>query len=228
MEASAQANSTTQQQAVSELSINEIFFSLQGESTKVGLPTIFIRLSGCPLRCQYCDTEYAFHNGEKMSIDDIIQIISQYRTRHVTVTGGEPLAQYSCHELLSRLCDEGYQVSLETSGAIDIANVDERVMKIVDIKTPASTEEDKNKFENLAYINNDDQIKFVICDQSDYEWSKQKLSELNLTDYCEVLFSPEHESLNSTDLADWILEDGLDVRLQVQLHKYLWGNVPGK
>ncbi len=223
----AQANSATQQ-AVAELTINEIFFSLQGESTKVGLPTIFIRLSGCPLRCQYCDTAYAFHDGEKTSIDNIIQNISQYRTKHVTVTGGEPLAQYSCHELLSRLCDEGYQVSLETSGAIDIANVDERVMKIVDIKTPCSTEEDKNKFENLAYLNSNDQIKFVICDQSDYEWSKQKISELNLTDYCEVLFCPEHTSLNPADLANWILEDRLNVRLQLQLHKYLWGNVPGK
>jgi 7-carboxy-7-deazaguanine synthase len=223
-----QDNSAKQQRVVSELKINEIFFSLQGESTKVGLPTIFIRLSGCPLRCQYCDTSYAFHDGEKMLIDNILQDVSQYRSRHVMVTGGEPLAQRSCHELLSRLCDEEYQVSLETSGTIDIANVDERVMKIVDIKTPASTEEDKNKFENLAYLNNDDQIKFVICNQSDYEWSKQKLNELNLDGYCEVLFSPEHESLNSTDLANWILEDGLNVRLQVQLHKYLWGNVPGK
>ncbi len=223
----AQANSTSQQQVVSELKINEIFFSLQGESIKAGLPTIFIRLSGCPLRCQYCDTAYAFHDGEKMSIDNIIQNISQYQTRHVTVTGGEPLAQHSCNELLSRLCDEEYQVSLETSGAIDITNVDERVMKIVDIKTPCSTEEDKNKFENLAYLNNNDQIKFVICDQSDYEWSKQKLSELNLTDYCEVLFSPEHTSLNPADLANWILKDRLNVRLQLQLHKYLWGNKPG-
>lgn len=227
MKPRAQPDSPAQQSSP-ELSINEIFFSLQGESTKVGLPTIFIRLSGCPLRCQYCDTAYAFHDGENISINDIIQDISQYRTKHVTVTGGEPLAQRSCHELLSSLCDEGYQVSLETSGAIDIANVDERVMKIVDIKTPGSKEESKNKFENLAHLNKDDQIKFVICDQSDYEWSKQKLNELNLADYCEVLFSPEHESLNPTDLANWILEDRLNVRMQVQLHKYLWGNVPGK
>jgi 7-carboxy-7-deazaguanine synthase len=223
----AQPDSETQQ-SVSELSINEIFFSLQGESTKVGLPTIFIRLSGCPLRCQYCDTAYAFHDGEKILINDIIQNISQYRSKHVTVTGGEPLAQRPCHELLSRLCDEGYQVSLETSGAIDIANVDERVMKIVDIKTPGSEEESKNKFENLKYLNNNDQLKFVICNQSDYEWSKQKLNELKLTDYCEVLFSPAHETLNPADLANWILEDKLNVRMQVQLHKYLWGNVPGK
>ncbi|MEM6998267.1 MAG: 7-carboxy-7-deazaguanine synthase QueE [Pseudomonadota bacterium] len=216
------------QHASSELSINEIFYSLQGESTKVGLPTIFIRLSGCPLRCQYCDTAYAFHNGEKMTIDYIIQNISQYRTKHITVTGGEPLAQNSCHELLARLCDESYQVSLETSGAIDISNVDDRVMKIVDIKTPASEEEKKNKFDNLAYLNKNDQIKFVICNQADYEWAKDKINELKLSDYCEVLISPEHESQNSTDLANWILEDRLNVRMQVQLHKYLWGNVPGK
>jgi 7-carboxy-7-deazaguanine synthase len=228
MEPHAKSGSLVQQQSQSELRINEIFFSLQGESTKVGLPTIFIRLTGCPLRCRYCDTAYAFHDGDKMSIDDIIQDISQYRTKHVTVTGGEPLAQRACHELLCRLCDEGFQVSLETSGAIDIANVDDRVMKIVDIKTPGSTEEDKNKFENLESLNKDDQIKFVICNESDYEWAKQKLAELNLTDFCEVLFSPEHETLKSTDLANWILKDRLNVRMQVQLHKHLWGNVPGK
>jgi len=228
MKPRAQSDSKAQEQTSSELRINEIFYSLQGESTKVGLPTIFIRLTGCPLRCQYCDTAYAFHKGEKSTINDIIQKISQYRAKHVTVTGGEPLAQRACHELLSRLCDEGYDVSLETSGAIDIANVDERVMKIVDIKTPASEEEAKNKFENLEHINKNDQIKFVICNQADYEWAKQKLNELKLTDYCEVLFSPAHESQNSTDLANWILEDRLNVRMQVQLHKYLWGNVPGK
>jgi 7-carboxy-7-deazaguanine synthase len=228
MTTKAHSDTAQQKQSHSELRINEIFFSIQGESTKVGLPTIFIRLTGCPLRCQYCDTAYAFHEGEKMSIDDIIKNISQYRTKHVTVTGGEPLAQRSCHELLSRLCDEGYNVSLETSGAIDIANVDERVMKIVDIKTPASEEENKNKFENLAYLNKDDQLKFVICNQADYEWTKQKLNELKLTDYCEVLFSPAHGSQDATELANWILEDKLNVRLQVQLHKLLWGNAPGK
>jgi 7-carboxy-7-deazaguanine synthase len=228
MEPEAQPDSATQQKASSEIRINEIFFSLQGESTKIGLPTIFIRLTGCPLRCQYCDTAYAFHNGEKMSINNIIHDISQYRTKHVTVTGGEPLAQRTCFELLSRLCDEGYQVSLETSGAIDIANVDDRVMKIVDLKTPGSKEDNKNKFENLSYLNSEDQIKFVICDRTDYDWTKQKLNELKLTDYCEVLFSPAHDSLSSTDLANWILEDRLNVRLQVQLHKYLWGNTPGK
>lgn len=228
MKPGAQPDSKAQDQTSSELRINEIFYSLQGESTKVGLPTIFIRLTGCPLRCQYCDTAYAFHEGEKNTINDIIQEVSQYRAKHVTVTGGEPLAQRACHELLARLCDEGYDVSLETSGAIDIANVDERVMKIVDIKTPASEEEAKNKFENLEYLNKTDQIKFVICNQADYEWAKQKLNELKLTDYCEVLFSPAHETQNSTDLANWILDDRLNVRMQVQLHKYLWGNVPGK
>ena len=213
---------------MTELLINEIFFSLQGESTKVGLPTAFIRLTGCPLRCQYCDTAYAFHDGKKMSIDNIMQTISQYQAKHVTVTGGEPLAQRSCHNLLTTLCDQGYMVSLETSGAIDIADVDKRVMKIVDIKTPASEEESKNKFENLEHINKNDQLKFVICNQDDYEWSKNKLNELNLADYCEVLFSPEHETQNPTDLANWILEDKLNVRMQLQLHKYLWGNVAGK
>ncbi|MCZ6804086.1 MAG: 7-carboxy-7-deazaguanine synthase QueE [Proteobacteria bacterium] len=228
MNSHTQAGSLVQQQTQVDLRINEIFFSIQGESTKVGLPTVFIRLTGCPLRCRYCDTAYAFHDGEKMTIDAIIQDISQYRAKHVTVTGGEPLAQRSCHELLSRLCDEGFNVSLETSGAIDVANVDDRVMKILDIKTPGSTEDDKNRFENLAHLNSNDQIKFVICDQSDYAWSKQKLIEHNLTDICEVLFSPEHESQNPADLADWILEDKLNVRLQVQLHKYLWGNTSGR
>ena len=223
-----QAESLTNDQLQSELRINEIFFSIQGESTKAGLPTIFIRLTGCPLRCRYCDTAYAFHDGDKMSIDRIIQDISQFRTKNVTVTGGEPLAQRSCNELLSRLCDEGYHVSLETSGAIDVTNVDERVMKIMDIKTPGSTEDSKNKFENLAHLSNKDQIKFVICNRSDYEWSKQKLNEMNVLDICEVLFSPEHNSLNPTDLANWILDDKLNVRLQLQIHKYLWGDTPGK
>ncbi len=220
------ALSTQQSQATCR--INEIFFSIQGESTKTGLPTIFIRLTGCPLRCRYCDTTYAFHKGEKMSLDAILQNISQYRTQHVTVTGGEPLAQQTCHELLTRLCDEGYQVSLETSGAIDIANVECRVMKIMDIKTPGSGEETKNNFANLAHITMQDQIKFVIADRGDYDWSKQKITEFNMLDLCEVLFSPAHDTLNATMLAGWILADNLHVRLQIQLHKYLWGNVPGK
>jgi 7-carboxy-7-deazaguanine synthase len=228
MHPNIKSNSVTQKNTQAELRINEIFFSIQGESSKVGLPTIFIRLTGCPLRCSYCDTAYAFHDGNKMTVDDIIKDISQYCTKHVTVTGGEPLAQKSCNELLTRLSDEGFQVSLETSGAIDVAHVDERVMKVMDIKTPGSAEQSKNKFENIAHITAKDQVKFVIGDRPDYEWSKQKMSEFNLTEKCEVLFSPEHESVNPTDLANWILEDKLNVRLQVQLHKYLWGNVPGK
>lgn len=217
----------SQSQTQTELRINEIFLSLQGESAKVGLPTIFIRLTGCPLRCRYCDTAYAFHDGEKQSIDSIIKNISRYRTRHVCVTGGEPLAQRHCHDLLTRLCDEGYEVSLETSGAIDISGVDPRVMKVMDIKTPASTEEDKNRYENLESLNDNDQIKFVVCNRNDYDWVKTKLNEYRLVDICKVLLSPEHDSLNPTELADWILEDKLNVRLQVQLHKYLWGNKPG-
>ena len=228
MHPNIKSNSVTQKNTQAELRINEIFFSIQGESSKVGLPTIFIRLTGCPLRCSYCDTAYAFHDGNKMTVDDIIKDISQYCTKHVTVTGGEPLAQKSCNELLTRLSDEGFQVSLETSGGIDVAHVDERVMKVMDIKTPGSAEQSKNKFENIAHITAKDQVKFVIGDRPDYEWSKQKMSEFNLTEKCEVLFSPEHESVNPTDLANWILEDKLNVRLQVQLHKYLWGNVPGK
>ena len=210
------------------LRITEIFYSLQGETSTVGLPTTFVRLTGCPLRCQYCDTEYAFYGGEKYTIGQVLGEVEKFSTEHVTVTGGEPLAQRSCHELLSRLCDEGYYVSLETSGAMHMEKVDERVMKIMDIKTPGSTEEDKNKFENINYLNLQDQIKFVICNRADYDWSKRKLIEYNLTDICEVLFSPEHESLNPTELADWILEDKLNVRLQLQIHKYLWGNIKGK
>ena len=228
MSPNQQANSVTENKTQTELRINEIFFSIQGESTKVGLPTVFIRLTGCPLRCSYCDTAYAFHDGEKMSLDTIIQTIGQYRAKHVTVTGGEPLAQKPCLELLARLCDEGFQVSLETSGAIDIAHVDERVMKIMDLKTPGSKEEDKNKFKNLSHVTSKDQVKFVITDREDYEWSVAKINDYNINDKCEVLFSPEHESLNPDDLAEWILADKLNVRLQLQLHKYLWGNVPGK
>ncbi len=228
MQPDTQRSSLVTTDVSTELRINEIFYSIQGESTKVGLPTIFIRLTGCPLRCRYCDTAYAFHSGEKMTIDSIIQSISQYRARHVTVTGGEPLAQKSCLELLSRLCDEGFDVSLETSGALDISHVDQRVMKIMDIKTPSSTEESKNRYENIKCLHHPDQIKFVICNRHDYDWTKQKLLEYNLTDICEVLLSPEHEAISAADLADWILEDRLAVRLQVQLHKYLWGNTPGR
>ena len=210
------------------LRINEIFFSLQGESSKTGLPTAFIRLTGCPLRCRYCDTEYAFHAGDKRTLAEIMQTIAPWRTRHVTVTGGEPLAQKNCLILLQHLCNEGYEVSLETGGAMDVAEVDPRVMKIVDIKTPASGESDKNRHENLGFLRTPDQIKFVICNREDYEWARKLLHEKHLHELCEVLFSPSHKELDAKLLADWILEDKLPVRFQVQLHKYLWGNVPGK
>jgi len=210
------------------LKVNELFFSIQGETSKSGLPTVFIRLTGCPLRCVYCDTEYAFHEGDKMSIADILQRIADFRTRHVTVTGGEPLAQKACLHLLKLLCDEGYEVSLETSGAMDITPVDDRVSRIVDIKTPGSGEVDKNRFANLAHLTADDQVKFVICDRTDYTWAREKLTEYQLNERCEVLFSPSYGELKETTLADWILEDQLPVRLQIQLHKFLWGDVPGK
>lgn len=209
------------------LKITEIFYSLQGEARNVGLPTVFIRLTGCPLRCGYCDTAYAFSGGEWMQIDDIITQVKQYDTSFVTVTGGEPLAQKSCIELLSQLCDAGYDVSLETSGAILVDKVDPRVVKILDVKTPASTEDDKNKFENLAYLQKDDQVKFVICDENDYLWSRQIIEQYQLVDRCEVLFSPSHGQLEASVLADWILRDQLNVRFQIQLHKYLWGDKPG-
>ena len=209
------------------LKITEIFYSLQGEARNVGLPTVFIRLTGCPLRCGYCDTAYAFSGGEWMEISDIISQVRQYNTSFVTVTGGEPLAQKSCTELLSQLCDAGYDVSLETSGAILVDSVDPRVVKVLDVKTPASTEEAKNKFENLACLQNHDQVKFVICDENDYLWSRQIIEQYQLVDRCEVLFSPSHGQLDATMLADWILRDQLNVRFQMQLHKYLWGDRPG-
>ncbi len=210
------------------IKINEIFFSIQGETSKSGLPTVFIRLTGCPLRCVYCDTEYAFYEGDKLSLAEIMQQVSQHQTRHVTVTGGEPLAQKNCIQLLTMLCDAGYDVSLETSGAIDISAVDTRVARIVDLKTPASGEVDKNLYNNLQQLTTNDQVKFVICDHADYDWSKQKLKEYKLNERCEVLFSGSHGEIQATQLAEWILQDHLPVRLQVQLHKYLWGDVPGK
>lgn len=210
------------------LRITEIFFSLQGESSKSGLPTVFIRLTGCPLRCSYCDTEYAFHGGEKLSISAVLEKIRPYKTPHVCVTGGEPLAQKSCLSLLTQLCNRGYQVSLETGGAMDVAGVDTRVMKILDLKTPGSGEADRNLYSNLDYLNADDQIKFVICDRADYDWVCSLIHAHALTERCEVLLSPSHDQLSPRELADWILADQLMVRLQVQLHKYLWGDGPGR
>lgn len=210
------------------LRLTEIFFSLQGETRTVGLPTVFIRLTGCPLRCQYCDTAYAFHGGVKHAIDDILATVKQYQTPYVTVTGGEPLAQKACLSLLKRLCDENYEVSLETSGAIDVGLVDKRVVKVVDIKTPGSLEVEKNAWQNIDHLLPQDQVKFVICDEADYEWAKQILQQYKLTDRCDVLFSPSYGQIQPGDLADWILRDQLKVRLQIQLHKYLWGDVKGK
>jgi len=209
------------------LRITEIFFSLQGESTLVGYPTVFVRLTGCPLRCGYCDTAYAFQGGEWMSLDAILEQVSGHRTRYVTVTGGEPLAQKNCLPLLQRLCDAGYQVSLETSGALDISATDARVIRIVDLKTPGSGEVERNLYQNMGHLQAHDQVKFVICSRADYEWAKEKIEEHDLTGRCELLFSPSHDQQNATELADWILQDQLPVRMQLQLHKYLWDNKPG-
>jgi 7-carboxy-7-deazaguanine synthase len=214
--------------ASERLKITEIFHSLQGEADTVGIPTVFVRLSGCPLRCQYCDTEYAFHGGDWCSIDAVLHEVARFNTRYVCVTGGEPLAQRNCLRLLSRLCDGGYRVSLETSGFSDITPVDARVMRVVDVKTPGSKEAQRNRLENLTDLRATDQLKFVICDRADYEWSKEFIREQALEGRCPILFSPSHEQLKAADLADWILADRLPVRFQIQLHKYLWGNVPGK
>jgi 7-carboxy-7-deazaguanine synthase len=210
------------------LRITEIFYSLQGETATVGLPTVFIRLTGCPLRCQYCDTSYAFQGGNHLSMDEILAQVSQYATQYVTVTGGEPLAQKNCLPLLTKLCDAGYVVSLETSGALDVSLVDKRVVKIVDLKTPGSGESEKNYFPNISHLSKHDQVKFVICDENDYLWSKNIVKEYFLSDRCQILFSPSHEQLSPKNLAEWILHDQLPVRMQIQLHKYLWGDEPGK
>ena len=212
----------------SKLRITEIFYSLQGETCTVGLPTVFVRLTGCPLRCKYCDTEYAFSGGEWMDFPAIFSQIKNYQTSYITITGGEPLAQPECIPLLKQLCDDGYQVSLETSGAMPLEEVDERVRKIMDIKTPDSAEVERNRWQNLQCIDDKDQIKFVICSEQDYLWSKQQLESKSLDSMCEVLFSPSHEQLNPAQLADWILRDQLPVRFQMRLHKVLWGDQPGK
>lgn len=208
--------------------VTEIFYSLQGETRTVGLPTVFVRLTGCPLRCTFCDTAYAFHGGTKMDIGDIVSQVQSYQPRYVTVTGGEPLAQKSCFPLLTALCDLGVEVSLETSGAIDIKDVDPRVVCVMDLKTPGSGEESKNRYDNIALLKSTDQLKFVICDREDYDWACRKMTEFDLTKQCEILFSPIHGQLQPADLADWIVEDNLPVRLQVQLHKYLWNDEPGR
>ncbi len=213
---------------MTRLKITEVFVSLQGEADTAGIPTVFVRLTGCPLRCQYCDTAYAFHGGEWWEIDAILARVQELRARYVCVTGGEPLAQKGCAELLTRLCDAGLRVSLETSGAMVLAQVDPRVIKVVDVKTPGSGEQGRNRYEELPRLSATDLVKFVICSRADYEWSRAHLAQLQLPPGCTVLFSPSHEQLPARELADWILQDHLPVRLQIQLHKYLWGNVPGR
>ncbi|PTQ88262.1 7-carboxy-7-deazaguanine synthase QueE [Agitococcus lubricus] len=211
-----------------ELRITEIFFSLQGEARTVGLPTVFIRLTGCPLRCAYCDTTYSFTGGEKFSIGQILQQVADYGAHYVCVTGGEPLAQPNCLLLLTALCDLGYSVSLETSGALDVREVDIRVSKVVDLKTPDSGESHRNLYENLPHLSPHDQIKFVICSRRDYDWARFKIDEYQLKHrVSDILLSPSHGQQNPTELAQWIIQDKLPVRLQVQLHKYLWNNEPG-
>ncbi|HEY5849738.1 MAG TPA: 7-carboxy-7-deazaguanine synthase QueE [Lysobacter sp.] len=210
------------------LRITEIFLSLQGEARSIGWPTVFVRLTGCPLRCQYCDTAYAFHGGEWHQIDDILSEVAGHGARHVCVTGGEPLSQKRCIGLLRRLCDAGYEVSLETSGAIDISEVDARVSRILDIKTPGSMEVHRNLWSNLPLLTPHDQVKFVICSREDYDWAKDVVAEHGLTAVCDVLFSPSFSQIKPSDLADWIVADKLPVRFQLQLHKILWNDEPGR
>jgi len=223
-------------QSEARLRLTELFFSLQGESSFVGLPTVFVRLTGCPLRCGYCDTEYAFSGGEWLALPEIMQQVKHHNAQYVCVTGGEPLVQRDCGELLKRLCDVGYCVSLETSGSLDIAGVDSRVHRIMDIKTPDSGEESKNRYANIEQLCDKDEVKFVLCSRSDYDWAKGILKKYSLQDKCQVLFSPVHTSagelahrgLPPGDLADWIINDRLNVRFQLQLHKYLWNDEPGR
>lgn len=209
------------------LKVYEIFHSLQGETSRMGLPTVFVRLTGCPMRCTYCDTEYAFSGGKNMEVAEILQQVANYGARYVCVTGGEPLAQKECHTLLQALCDAGYSVSLETGGAMDIAKVDARVSVILDVKTPASGEEKNMRWDNLNHVQAKDEIKFVICNRADYDWAKAKLDEFKLTQKCPVLFSPAFHDVPAETLAAWVLEDKLPVRMQIQLHKILWGEKAG-
>jgi 7-carboxy-7-deazaguanine synthase len=214
--------------AADRLKITEIFLSLQGEARDAGWPTVFVRLTGCPLRCQYCDTAYAFFGGVWCGIDEILAEVASYGVRHVCVTGGEPLAQKRCLDLLHRLCDAGYRVSLETSGAIDVSDVDPRVSRVVDIKTPGSAEVERNLWENLPLLTAHDQIKFVICSREDYDWARGIVAEHRLSDRCDVLFSPSKSDITARDLADWIVQDRLLVKFQMQLHKILWDDEPGR
>jgi len=228
MNAAPEATSPEAAASADRLKITEIFLSLQGEARQVGWPTVFVRLTGCPLRCQYCDTAYAFHGGEWWQVDDILAEVARHGVRHVCVTGGEPLSQKRCIGLLQRLCDAGYEVSLETSGAIDIAEVDPRVSRVLDIKTPGSAEVHRNLWSNLPLLTPRDQVKFVICSREDYDWAKSVVAEHGLADVCEVLFSPSYAQVSSRELADWIVADRLPVRFQMQLHKILWNDERGR
>lgn len=215
--------------AADTLRISEIFFSLQGETRTVGLPTVFVRLTGCPLRCTYCDTDYAFEGGQLMTLDAILDAVAAYRPAYVTVTGGEPLAQPNVLPLMAALCDAGYEVSLETGGAMPVEQVDPRVVKVVDLKTPASGELSRNRYENLAWLDRKDQIKFVLCSREDYEWARMQIDQHQLADKVdEILFSPSFTELPPRDLADWIIADNLPVRMQLQLHKLVWGEERGR
>jgi len=216
------------QRIASNLRVYEIFYSIQGESNTIGYPTTFVRLTGCPLRCVYCDTEYAFHGGQWMSLVDILTAIKTHKTPHITITGGEPLAQKACIPLITKLCDENYNVAIETSGALDISEVDSRASIVMDLKTPGSGECDRNRMQNLQKLSRKDLIKIVICDIDDYKWARSIVEKYQLNNICEVIFSPSYGQLNPTDLAEWILGDELQVRMQVQLHKILWGEEHGR
>lgn len=222
------ATASSRSSSEPRLKITEIFLSLQGESSRVGWPTVFVRLTGCPLRCQYCDSAYAFYGGAWHSTAEVLDQVRSYGVRHVCVTGGEPLAQKACVGFLSELCDAGFSVSLETSGALDIGAVDPRVVRVIDIKTPDSGEVQRNRWDNLAGLRAHDEVKFVLCGRADYDWAKDILARYGLADRCAVLLSPSHEQLAARDLADWIVADRLPVRMQMQMHKMLWGNVPGR
>lgn len=214
--------------AIERVKLTEIFLSIQGEADSVGWPTVFVRLTGCPLRCSYCDTEYAFYGGQWHAIADVLQQVASHGVKHVCVTGGEPLAQKGCIALLKALCDAGYAVSLETSGALDIGAVDSRVARVVDLKTPGSGEQARNRYENIELLTPRDQVKFVLCDRNDYDWACEQVKHYHLNERCMVLFSSSFAQLPPVQLAEWILQDRLPVRMQVQLHKVLWGETPGK
>ena len=224
----AQAKVKMPEAASDRLKIKEIFYSIQGEANEMGWPTVFVRLTGCPLRCVYCDSEYAFHGGEWMSIDAIVTKVAQWSPKFVTVSGGEPLAQKRCVQLLQRLCDANYHVSLETSGAMDLSVVDSRVSRVMDLKTPASGESHRNLWPNMEQLTARDQLKFVICNRADYQWAKDIVEAHQLPEGMTILFSPSYGQQNEGELADWILNDRLSVRMQLQLHKYLWGDIPGR